>query len=248
MKKILKLSIALLIISIVMIGNVFAMECNTSIKSQKTEFKVNEEFKVDFCISDIKSNRGAISLQGTLEYDKNSLTLVKMEGKNGWETPIDGASYNKENGKFAIVRSGAGKNDEVILSITFKVKETAKQNLNINLKDVAVADGDGMAKFANISKAITIKSGTGTPQPSTKPTPSTPDAPSTSKPTDKPMIDTPSTAKPTNKPSNNGASQDQTTSNEKLPQTGNTINFGLMIILIFAILIGTYSFIKIRKK
>ncbi len=282
MKKILKLSIVLLIICIVMTGNVFAMECNTSIESQKTGFEVNEEFKVDFCISDIKSNRGAISLQGTLEYDKDSLTLIKIEGKNGWETPTDGASYNKENGKFAIVRSGAGKNDEVILSITFKVKERAKQNLSINLKDVAIADGDGMAKFANISKAITIKnknSDIETEKPSTndpadeatpdtpstndpadEPTPDTPstnkpadeptpDTPSTNDPADEPTPDTPSTNKPeANKPSNNGADKDQTTLNGKLPQTGNRVNFGIIIILISAILITTYFFIKIKKR
>lgn len=215
MKKILKLGIVFLIIYMIMIGNVYAMECKTSIELQKTEFKVNEEFKVDFCISDIESNRGVISLQATLEYDEDSLTLIKMEGKNGWETPAEGASYNKENGKFAITRSGTNKNDEVILSITFKVKENAKQNPSINLKDISIADGDGMAKFAKISKTITVKNGTETPS--------------------------------TNKPTTNDNDPDKTISNGKLPQTGDTINFVVVAVFIVAIIISTYSFVKIRE-
>ncbi len=254
MKKILKLSMVFLIICMIMMGKVYAMECSVSIESQKTEFEVNEEFKVDFCISDIKSDRGVISLQATLEYDKDSLTLIKMEGKNGWETPAEGASYNEKNGKIAIVRSGTSKSNEVILSITFKVKENAKQNPSINLKDISIADGDGMAKFAKISKNVTVKSSNiATDTPSTeKPTTETPstEKPATDTPsTERPTTETPSTEKPIiNITSNHGTDSDKTVSDEKLPQTGSKINFAVIVFFIVAISIGIYSFIKIKEK
>lgn len=166
MKKIVKLSLVLLLITIFMIGNVYAANgCDMSVETNKTELSKNEEFTVDFKISNIKSEKGIISLGATLEYDKDSLELVKMEGKNGWETPAEGASYNQNNGKIAITRSGLGKSDETVFTATFKVKETSKQNLVITLKNVTVADGVAPATAEIAYKNITVKDGTANPVP-----------------------------------------------------------------------------------
>ena len=157
MKKIVKLSLVFIIVCIMMIGHVYAMGCNATIESTKTQFEKNEEFTLNFSISNIQSERGVIALTAVLDYDKNSLTLVKMEGQNSWETPADGASYNSQNGKIAITRGGLGKQNEVVFKMTFKVKPEAKQNLTIALKDVAIADGNETAKFETVKKDITIK-------------------------------------------------------------------------------------------
>lgn len=160
MKKIVKLSLVLLM-AICIMGNVYAAtSCNVSVQTAKSEYSKNEQFTVDVNIANIQSDRGIISLGATLEYDKNSLTLVKMEGKNGWETPSSGTSYNEANGKIAITRNGLGKNNETVFTITFKVKEQSKQNLSITLKDITVADGTQPVKIATTYKNITIKEGT----------------------------------------------------------------------------------------
>lgn len=159
MKKALKLS--LLIITIFLIlenAGVYATtSCNLELKTAKNEYKKEDKFTVDFYISNIKSDKGMLALDATLEYDKDSLTLEKFEGQNGWETPLEGASYNKENGKLAIKRNSFGKNNETIFKITFKVNKNAKANATIALKNVNVADGMEEAKFEEIKKVITIK-------------------------------------------------------------------------------------------
>jgi len=159
MKKIIKLSLSLILIltiTLCMNSNVYAaLSCNMNLGTSKTEVSPNDEFIVNVNISNIKSNNGVISLGAILEYDKDSLTLVKMEGKNGWDTPIEGASYNSANGKMAITRGGLGKNDETVFSITFKVRETNAQSAKISLKDVNISDGT-LAEIGTIEKNIKI--------------------------------------------------------------------------------------------
>ena len=162
MKKILSL---MLLMVIGMMGCVYAaLSCNISLEMAKTEFSKGEEFTVDVKLSNIQSDRGVISLGATLEYDKDSLTLVKMEGQNGWETPANGVSYNEANGKMAITRSGLGKDDEIIFKMTFKVNDQSKKNLKITLKDITVADGTAPAKISLAYKNITIKDGVQEPE------------------------------------------------------------------------------------
>ena len=165
MKKIIKLTLISLIIACIM-GNVYAaISCNMELQTEKKEFNKNEEFTVDVKISNLQSDRGIISMGATLEYDKDSLELVKMEGQNGWETPINGSSYNKANGKMVLTRNGLGTNAETIFKITFKVKEESKQNLMIALKNITVADGYSPAKVTSAYKNITIKGGIKNPVP-----------------------------------------------------------------------------------
>lgn len=212
MKKIVSLILILLTV-ICMAGSVYAaLNCNISVQTAKSEYSKNEQFTVDVNLSNIQSDRGIISLGATLEYDKDSLTLVKMEGKNGWETPAAGASYNEANGKIAITRSGLGKNNETIFTITFKVKEQSKQNVAITLKDITVADGTKPAKIATTYKNITIKEGTIAPD--TKP--GTDDK-------DKNEITTPGTNTSTGTNTNTGTNSSSNVSTNKTNTSKNTI-------------------------
>ncbi len=165
MKKLITLSL-ILIMAIFMMGNVYAaLDCNVSVEANKQEIVKEEEFTVDFNISNIQSQRGLIGFNATLEYDKESLELVKMEGKNGWETPTEGSSYNGANGKIVITRSGLGKNDETVFTATFKAKPESNQNLMITLKNIKVADGTAPAKIALAYQNITVTDGTKNPMP-----------------------------------------------------------------------------------
>ena len=232
MKKIVKLSLVLLM-TICIMGNVYAaLSCNVSVQTAKSEYSKNEQFTVDVNIANIQSDRGIISLGATLDYDKNSLTLVKMEGKNGWETPSSGASYNEANGKIAITRNGLGKNNETVFTITFKVKEQSKQNLAITLKDITVADGTTPAKIATTYKNITIKEGTVNPNPQ----------PGTDDP-NKNQTTTPgsNTSKNTIKNSNKNAVK-----SGSLPKAGSLGAIAIIPVVIIAI-VAVILFIKMKR-
>ena len=156
MKKIVTLSL-IVMLTICMMGNVYAaLSCNVNMQASKTQVSKNDEFTVNVNVSNIQTERGVISFGGTLEYDKDSLTLVKMEGQNGWETPSSGSAYNEANGKIAITRSGVGKNNETIFKMTFKVKEASKQNLTVTLKEIIISDGSEPFKINNVSQNITV--------------------------------------------------------------------------------------------
>jgi hypothetical protein len=154
MKKIIRLSLVLLAAIAIMGCTAYAsLDCTVSIETTKTVFSENEEFVASIKLSNIQSERGVIAFGATLEYDKDSLTIVKMEGKNGWSTP----SYNEENGKLVMDRSNVTNNDEIIFEITFRVKEDSKQNTNITLKDISVSDATTPIKeISSISKSIVI--------------------------------------------------------------------------------------------
>lgn len=260
MKKIVKISLILLI-AMCIIGNVYAaLSCNVSIKTSKAELNKNDEFTVDVNISNIQSDRGIISLGATLEYDKDSLTLVKMEGKNGWETPSSGVSYNESNGKIAITKSGLGKNDETVFTITFKVKENSKQNLEIVLKDITVADGTALAKISQTHTNITIKEETqnNTPQPGdngqdtntdTNQIPST-DTNTNVNPNNNTTTNSNVSSTNNNKTTNTSVSTSTNSSskNVSFPKAGsyNIIFVVFIVFIVLIVLVATLFFIKIK--
>lgn len=155
MKKIVIMSLILITIICVMSNVYAAIICSVNIQTAKTEFKQDEEFVVDIRISNIQSERGIIAFSSTLEYDKSSLTMVKMEGKNGWATP----SYNETEGTLVMERNGLTTKDETMFQITFKVKEQNDKNISIALKDIEVADGNERTKIGDTDENITIKQG-----------------------------------------------------------------------------------------
>lgn len=230
MRRIVKLSLILLMTVFIM-GNVYAaLSCQMEVKASKTEVSKNEEFTVDVNISNIQSDKGVISLGGTLEYDKDSLELVRMEGKNGWETPIDGVSFNKDNGKIAITRNGLGKNNETVFTIKFKVKEGSKKNLTVTLKDITVADGTSPAKISVADTKITVKDGAQNPV-------SEPDNKNTNTNTQNKTNNTNIVANNLNKTA---------TTNNPLPKTGGALATGFILIVFLGVLVAGGFFRKIK--
>lgn len=247
MKKILKLSLVLLMTMCIM-GNVYAaINCNVSVQTDKTQISKNEQFTVNVNISNIQSDRGIISLGGTLEYDKDSLELVKMEGQNSWETPLAGASYNETNGKIVITRNGLGKSNETVFKMTFKVKDESKQNLTIGLKDITVADGKELAKIDNNYTNITIKEETTSQitQPGdniiTNVNTNTNTITDTKQDSDGNLLNTEG-----NSSTNKTEKKDDSIKSGKLPQTGETST--ILISCIGLIILGAIIYyIKIKK-
>lgn len=222
MKKVLSL-VLLFIMMMSIMGTVnAAFTCNVSMEMEKTEFKKGDEFTVDINISNIQSERGVISLGATLEYDKDSLTLVSMKGQNGWEDPSVGSTYNEANGKIAITRNGLGKNNETIFKITFKVKEGAKKNLLVTLKNISLADGTSPLSVKQVYKNITIQDGTDNPVP--KPTPDDDNK--------LPVIPDTNT--------NNDVTPDK-----KLPQTGVS-NVFIVVGIVGTVAVAVVCFVKMR--
>ncbi len=251
MEKVIKLSLILMLIMICVTSTVYATSsttktpsCSITLETAKSEFSKNEEFNVDVKISKIESERGFIALEATLDYDKDSLTLVDMEGQNKWTTPVKDLSYNEATGKLVIDKSGLAKSDEVILKLKFKVKENSKENAMIALKDISVSDATVPAKISVASKNITIKEGQNTTTPDPTPTP-TPEPTPTPTPTPTPNPDNSQTQTPT---INNGGNSNNKPA-VKIPQAGEN-NIVLMILAtgaVVAVIMGAVFFVKMRK-
>lgn len=240
MKKIVKLSLIFIsLISIMFIvGNVYAaLSCNISLETVKTEFSKDEEFIIDVKLSNIKSDMGIISLGATLEYDKNSLTLLEMQGKNDWDTPIEKISYNPENGKLVLAKGGLAKNDETVFTMKFKVKETSKTETNVTLKNITVADGTEPANVNVATKKFMLKKGT--QEDTQKPEQNNTTNNTTTTDTNN-SLNTNSSINSLNK------IEDNTTKSEVLPKTG-TKSIMLIIFIGIVIISIVISYINYKK-
>lgn len=159
MKKILRLtSILAIIIFVALIGNVYAasLNCDLAITTQKNDYSKGEEFIANVYLSNINSDQGIIAFQATLQYDTQNLTLIEMNGKNAWDTPSDGTSYNKDNGKLVLTSNKLVKENQDVFEIKFKINDNSASKASITLKDVKVTTGDATKDFATISKEINV--------------------------------------------------------------------------------------------
>ena len=250
MKKIAKLSIIMLLMIVGLTVNVYAKtDCNINMKTEQTEINKGKEFTIDVNLSDIESERGIIAIEATLEYDKDCLTLSKMEGQNDWDTPVKDLSYNESNGKLVIDKKGLAKSDETILKITFVVNETSKKDTTVSLKNIIVADGTVPTKISDSYVGITIKDKESKPDDGQNPG-------ENQKPDEKPTPD--ENQKPdTDITTGDGQNSNQTTGNtnnknniatEKLPQTGKTNNITILLLVILLVVIAITGLFIYKKK
>lgn len=247
MKKIFKLSLTIFIMILVMVGSVYAVSGNVIMQASETTVKPKEQFTVEISLSNISAE--VITFGGVLKYEKDDLTLIEIKGENGWETPTEGISYNSSDGVIAIERNKQGTGDEVVIKMTFEVKDTTKTSTTIELNDVMVADGKTTPlEIGNISKSITIK-------PSSTST-TTPDDSSSDKQDNSQggTSNTPSGTSESQKDTNNNKSnttsvKDNTTvQNKNLPYTGISMNYIVIILIAFIVLISIsiVMFLKLR--
>lgn len=151
-KTMVKLSLVVLLLICMLGGVVQAATCKITLETSKTQYAKNEQIVVEFKMTEYRTTKGVALLMATLEYDTNSLKLEKVEGQNGWNVP----TYNEENKTFIIDKNSNVTQNETFAKATFSVKENAKTNLTINLKDVTVSEGAGDVTANNANKNITI--------------------------------------------------------------------------------------------
>lgn len=266
MKRIAKLSIIMLLMMVCLTVNVYAKpNCTINMATNQTEVSKGKEFTIDVNLSNIQSERGIIAIEATLEYEKDCLTLSKMEGQNGWDTPIKDLSYNESNGKLVIDKKGLAKNDETILKITFVVNDTNKKNTTVSLKNIIVADGTAPATISNALTNVTIKEETNPnpdegekpnpnpdegqkPDPNPNPNPPNPDDGQKPDPNPNPGEDQKPDIEPApdeeEKPNTNQTTGDTNNTNKdnvatgKLPQTGKDSKNVLILVIALSILIA----------
>lgn len=200
MKKIIVLGLILLT-TISMVINVYAISTfEMSLGSSKSELNKGEEFTVDVKISNIQMDKGIVAIGGKIEYDRDSLELVRLEGQDKWARP----SYNDDNGKFATDRDDYGTSDEVIFKIIFNVKEQSKENLTITVSEIAASNGKDEVKLNSIKTNISLKKA------EPKPDDPKPDNPNNNTSTDN-----------TNTTNNNTTNNNNTVNNDKNNTTNN---------------------------
>lgn len=156
MKKLLSLSLILIIISIV--SSVYAVEssCEINLQSDKDQVSKGNEFIVDVKLSNIQDAKGIFGLSAVLEYDKDSLEYKGMESQDGWEKP----SYFEESGIIAILREDEyATTDQIICKITFKVKDTSKKDIKVSLMDIVASNGTKDITIGEKNVAITVMDG-----------------------------------------------------------------------------------------
>lgn len=250
MKKIIKLSIIMLLIMIACSGIVQAVtpSCSISLEMTKSEFGKNDTFTVDVKLSNIVSEKGFVALKATLEYDKSSLTLLKMEGQNDWSNPVKDLSYNEATGKLVIDKNGFANSDEVILKLTFKVNENSQKNLMITLKNIEVSDSTVPTKLnTNAYKNITVTDGQDNPVPTPDPTPD-PDPAPDSKPDKQPGSTSDDATQNSSQSQKPNKTQNTNTvdslAKNKIPHAGTT---SLILILLIAVISVVFFYFRIKK-
>lgn len=151
-KTMVKLSLVVLLLVCMLGGVVQAATCKITLETSKAQYDKNEQIIVEFKMTEYRTTKGVALLMATLEYDTDSLKLEKVEGQNGWNVP----TYNEENKTFIIDKNSNVTQNETFAKATFSVKENAKTNLTISLKDITVSEGAGDVTVDNANKNITI--------------------------------------------------------------------------------------------
>ncbi len=249
MKKIVVLSLTLLMVICCLVNSVYAISCTMNLQLSKSEISKGEEFTVDIILKEIDAEKGVIALGGTIEYDKNVLEYVNVEGQGNWTKP----SYNDANGKFALDRNdGYATTEETIARFTFKAKDTLNANdTKISLKGVTSSNGDTDIFATDVATTIKFKE-----------TSSGSDKPSGNENT---VNNSVNNSGNNNSANNSNASKNSSTTirntnktivantsdnlkNGVLPNTGTTsIVFGI-ILLVIAVALIIYSRIRVIEK
>ena len=92
----------MLLLCFTVINKTYAvLGCNVGITSPTSSVEKGKEFDVYIKISNLQTTKGIIAIGATLEYDKNNLTFIDIEGQNKWSDPF----YNEVNGKITSVKN-----------------------------------------------------------------------------------------------------------------------------------------------
>lgn len=156
MKRLVKVSFIIFAIAIVInFSNTAyaAIKATVDLNTQKNEYNKDDEIVVNVDLSSLNSDKGVIITGAKLEYDKNNLEYIGMEAGEGWTEP----TYNPNSDKLVVDRNTDYQtNAGNIFKIKFKVTSDKKDNSQIALKNIELADGDEEVKIDDASMTVTL--------------------------------------------------------------------------------------------
>ncbi len=158
--KIRRIFITSIVLFLVSCPIISAKEVDTykiDLNSSNTILKEGNIIELILKVKDINiqsGEKGIGAYEGKLEYDKEVFELLKIEGNEKWDSPIE------NEGKFTSVKSdGICTNEEQVLATFFlKVKDNIKSsNQIVEIKDFKVSNGEISISTDNANLKVKIE-------------------------------------------------------------------------------------------
>lgn len=148
--KILAVIFSMILISFA--GIISASSFDVSVNPKEITAKPGETINVKVSLKDIDmSGNGINILEGNINFDKEMIENVDVEGENNWQIEYNKDSNSDLNGKFLMIKDVNGiKDDEEILNLKIKIKDNIKKaNTKILLKDLTSNDGNNLINIGS---------------------------------------------------------------------------------------------------
>ena len=148
--KILAVIFSMILISFT--GIISASSFDVSVNPKEITAKPGETINVKVSLKDIDMCRNGINiLEGNINFDKEMIENVDVEGENNWKIEYNNDTNSDLNGKFLMIKDVNGiKDDEEILNLKIKIKDNIKKaNTKILLKDLTSNDGNNLINIGS---------------------------------------------------------------------------------------------------
>ena len=148
--KILAVIFSMILISFT--GIISASSFDVSVNPKEIIAKPGETINVKVSLKDIDMSRNGINiLEGNINFDKEMIENVDVEGENNWKIEYNNDTNSDLNGKFLMIKDVNGiKDDEEILNLKIKIKDNIKKaNTKILLKDLTSNDGNNLINIGS---------------------------------------------------------------------------------------------------
>lgn len=148
--KILAVIFSMILISFT--GIISASSFDVSVNPKEITAKPGETINVKVSLKDIDMSRNGINiLEGNINFDKEMIENIDVEGENNWKIEYNKDSNSDLNGKFLMIKDVNGiKDDEEILNLKIKIKDNIKKaNTKILLKDLTSNDGNNLINIGS---------------------------------------------------------------------------------------------------
>ena len=148
--KILEVIFSMILISFT--GIISASSFDVSVNPKEITAKPGENINVKVSLKDIDmSGNGINILEGNINFDKEMIENVDVEGENNWKIEYNNDTNSNLNGKFLMIKDVNGiKDDEEILNLKIKIKDNIKKaNTKILLKDLTSNDGNNLINIGS---------------------------------------------------------------------------------------------------
>ena len=148
--KILEVIFSMILISFT--GIISASSFDVSVNPKEITAKPGENINVKVSLKDIDmSGNGINILEGNINFDKEMIENVDVEGENNWKIEYNNDTNSDLNGKFLMIKDVNGiKDDEEILNLKIKIKDNIKKaNTKILLKDLTSNDENNLINIGS---------------------------------------------------------------------------------------------------